>query len=257
MSLIPRFNSISRKFFEDDPFFQIRPLSLDFFDPFDEMDRKFDRHLRWLNRPNFADFPSPFKSISVPEKYRITVDCAGFNPKSIKTEVLGNKVVVSAREEDRANSEDYSIREFKKTYDLPKNAQGDKLASFVTNEGKLVIEAPLKKENQNLSSDFGFPKISDDGKSVSLNFSLPEKVDPSKINVTCKDREIIIKAEDKQEKEDGMSSFSFYQRSTLPENTDFNAIKCQLENQTLKLNAPILENPKQNFRQIPIEHVKQ
>lgn len=251
MSLMPKFNSLSRRMFDMDDFF--RPLSLDFFDPFDEMDRMFDRHLRWLNRP---DFGSPLRSIAVPEKYRITVDCAGFNPKSIKTEVAGNKVIVNAREEDRSNPDDYSIREFKKTYELPSNAQADKLASFVTSNGKLVIEAPLKRENQGLSVDNSFPKITDDGKSFSLSFNLPERIDPSKINVTCKDRELIIKAEDKQEKQDGMSSFSFYQRSTLPENTDFNAIKCQLENQKLNITAPLLESFSQNYRQIPIEHVK-
>lgn len=250
MSLIP-FESMSRSMFDMDKWF--RPSTLDLFDPFDELDQMFGRNLMWLNRPSFVS-SRPLLQPLVPEKYRVTVDCSGFNPKSIKTDVVGNKVVVSAREEDRQNTDNYSVREFKKTYELPAEAQTDKLASFVASNGKLVIEAPLLRKNLSLNSDINFAKFSDDGKSVSLNFSLPERIDPSKISVTCKDRDIIIKAEDNVQKQDSMSSYSFYQRSTLPENADFSAIKCSLNNDKLTITAPVQSDSKKTYRQIPIEH---
>ena len=54
---------------------------------------------------------------SVPQKYRITVDCAGFSPNSIKTELKDDKksVVVSGKEDYKASKDDWSNKEFKKT----------------------------------------------------------------------------------------------------------------------------------------------
>ena len=77
------------------------------------------------------------------------------------------------------------------------------------------------------------------------------------ISEGCKDRDLIIKAEDKIEKPDSMSSYSFYKRCTLPENTDFDAIKCHFENNKLAISAPLLPELKQNYKKIPIENVKQ
>lgn len=61
--------------------------------------------------------------VSVPrvaEKYRITLDCQGFDPNSIKTEIKENKLVVNATEGQVSPTSDYLFREFRKSYDLPK-----------------------------------------------------------------------------------------------------------------------------------------
>lgn len=98
------------------------------------------------------------------------------------------------------------------------------------------------------------PKISPDGRGINIDITLPEHVDPSKVNVSCKDREIIIKAEDRKDRSDGHSSFSFYQRSSLPENTDLNQIKATLNNNRLSITAPVNNTEyRSSFRQIPIE----
>ena len=76
------------------------------------------------------------------------------------------------------------------------------------------------------------------------------------LSVTVRDRDVIIKAEDKIEKDDTVSTFSFYKRCTLPENTDFGALKCTMEDQKLTITAPLNADSKQNYRQIPIENVK-
>ena len=59
--------------------------------------------------------------------------------------MTGNKLTVNAREEQKGTDE-YSVREFKKTYDLPTHAEADKLTSFMTPFGTLVIEVPCKLE---------------------------------------------------------------------------------------------------------------
>jgi HSP20 family molecular chaperone IbpA len=276
MSMIP-FSFMPRSRFDLDPWFRssaLPPLgfshssalttgtpfsTLDLFDPFEDFDREFGRNLFWLDKPDFFNRPA-LSSSMFPRKYRVNVDVSGFNPQAIKTSLNGNRVTVSARDEERFGSGDnYSVRELKKTYDLPADAELDKVASFVTSNGQLVIDVPLKSAGSSFPGVGGaggefFPKISEDGKSMSLEFNMPDKVDPAKINVTCKDRELIIKAEDKSEKTDASSSYSFYQRSTLPENTDFNAIKCTLNNNKLSVTAPLHADTRTSLRQIPIEN---
>jgi HSP20 family molecular chaperone IbpA len=56
------------------------------------------------------------------EKFRVQLNVAGFNPETIKTRVEGRKVIVEAKQEDRQGEGDYSIREIRKTYELPEHA---------------------------------------------------------------------------------------------------------------------------------------
>jgi HSP20 family molecular chaperone IbpA len=76
-----------------------------------------------------------------------------------------------------------------------------------------------------------------------------------KVNVSLKDREIIIKAEDKKTRADGESSFQFYQRSTLPPGTDLNQLKATLNNNRLSVHAPINNSGdnRSSFRQVPVD----
>ena len=56
------------------------------------------------------------------EKFRVQLNVAGFNPETIRTRVEGRRVIVEAKQEDRQGDGDYSIREIRKTYDLPEHA---------------------------------------------------------------------------------------------------------------------------------------
>ena len=225
--------------------------TLDIFDPFDELDQMMGRNLEWLTVPSFLQMRQP----KVPRKYRISLDCAGYNPKAIKTEVKDNKLYISAKEEIKNENGDYSTKEFRKTYELPENAETDKLVSFVTGQGQLVVEVPLHVEEKQSVEDDLFPKIvetREGGKQVTMKCSVPKHVDPSKLTVTCKDRDLIIKAEDVQENEDKYSRRYYYKRCTMPENTDFKELKCHFENNSLVIEAPV--NPQlENSRQIPIQ----
>jgi HSP20 family molecular chaperone IbpA len=114
--------------------------TLELFDPFDQLDHMMSRNLQWLHRPDFG-FPT---LPPVPQKYRIVVECAGFDPKSITTTIGDNKLVVTAHEEVKHDTDNFSVKEFKKTYELPNNAESDKLVSFMTPDGNLVLEVPLR-----------------------------------------------------------------------------------------------------------------
>ena len=50
------------------------------------------------------------------------LNVAGFNPETIKTRVDGRKVIVEAKQEERQADGDYSLREIRKTYELPEHA---------------------------------------------------------------------------------------------------------------------------------------
>ena len=96
--------------------FETGPSTLDLFDAFDELDRLMSRNLTWLNEPETLSVAAP----KIAEKYRITLDVQGFNPNSIKTNIKDNKLVINASEGQINETSDYSLREFRKTYDLPK-----------------------------------------------------------------------------------------------------------------------------------------
>lgn len=218
------------------------------------------RNFLWLNKPDFMKPSGP----KVPEKYRITIDCTGYNVDSIKTELSKDKskLIVTGREGHKNHGdEDYYLNEFKKTYNLPKNAESEKMVSFLTSNGQLIIEVPLKldeaKSNER-SEDF-FPRIvdSENGrKNVEMSLFIPNNIDPSKVKITCKDRDLIIQAEDRVEKPDGMSQMSYYRRTTLPENTDFNSLKCLFGENKLSIKAPLNMDFNGSCRTIPIEMSK-
>lgn len=246
MSLIPH-GFFPRSNFDVDKFFH---HTMDNFDAFDELDHLVGRDMHWLTKPAFLQPQVP----KVPEKYRITVDCPGFNPKSLQIEYKNGKLYVHGREETKNDDEDYSVREFKKTYKLPDNAEVDKLASFYAG-GHLVIEVPLKYVQKHVDEDL-FPRIVDliDGhKQIQMTCAVPPGIDHSKVSVTCKDRDLIIKAEDKIEKPDSMTRMYYYKRCTFPENTDFNALKCHFEDNKLKIEAPVDKSIKYH-KHIPIHY---
>lgn len=233
--------------------------TLDLFDPFDELDRMIGRNFNWLSTPfNLEQQPK------VPNKYRVILDCFGYSPKSIKTEIKDNHLIVTGIEgNNQANTnEDFQMKQFRKSYKLPSNTENDKLVSFMTSNGKLVIEIPLKEdENKKVTTQEQqqqqkydlFPKISDDKSNVSMNLSLPDNIDPAKLNVVCKDRQLIVKYQNKTESEDNYSDVYFYKQILLPENTDFKSLKCVYDKNLLAISAPLKEDSTKSENVIPIE----
>lgn len=260
MSLVPH-SFFPRSMFDMDQWMrpaQVGPSTLDLFDPFDELDHTISRNLQWLNRPEFMPI-APLMP-RVPQKYRITVDCAGFSPNALKVDFDKNgKLVVHGHEEHKESEEDYSVRNFKKVYDLPENVEREKMVTFLTQGGKLVIEMPLRETPLCKISDL-LPQIveeKDGKKSVQMKFHLPKQIDPSHCQVSVKDRDVIIRAEDSQKKPDRISNFYYYKRTTLPENTNFDQIKCVQDENGIKVSAPLdLEFHRTAYRSIPIEHKK-
>lgn len=133
----------------NDPFDRFFGDQLNFFDPWRDFDTfptafsSFPSSFRWINQPRrlsqhrSSSFHSssgnmaagntliPISTAAAPalsEKFRVQLNVAGFNPETIRTHVDGRKVIVEAKQEDRQNSGDYSLREIRKTYELPEHA---------------------------------------------------------------------------------------------------------------------------------------
>jgi HSP20 family molecular chaperone IbpA len=225
--------------------------TLEMFDPFDELDTTIGRNMQWLNKPEFMKTMLPM----VPQKYRITLDCAGFDSKCIKFEWKGKCLTVCGKEEmiKCAMTGDFSCKEFKKTYTMPENVECEKMVSFFTTEGMLVMEWPLKETAKHMNTDL-FPQIVDENgcKMMKMKFAVPENIKPECIHVTIKDRCLIVKCEDKKIKADGVSKFFFYKKTTLPENCDFDALKCNFtDDHFICVKCPI--NMSWMPKKVPIE----
>jgi len=235
---------------------QLMPSALDIFDPFDDLDRMMSRNLRWIDRPDaWAQSLAPV----VPQKYRISVDCAGFSPDSIKTELKdqnGKRVLCIAGHEvsGTKGSQHYLNKELCKTYTLPENIEVEKIASFMGPNGQFVVEFPLKETAT--TPNLGLlPQIVDKAgqKQVEMKLPIPANIDPNKVQVSVKDRDLILRVEDKCESPDSISRIHIYTRTTLPENTDFNQLKCVYDNNQLCISAPINTMSTTASRNIPLE----
>jgi len=164
-------------------------------------------------------------------------------------------LTVSAREEDRLDTGDYSVKEFKKTYTMPPNAECDKMVSFVTGDGQLCIEVPLRETERHRNEDL-FPQVIEEGgnKLVKMQFSVPDNIAPEHIHVNIKDRCLVVKAEEKQQRPDGVSKFHYYKKTTLPENTDFDNLKCNYDDVTHQVSVSAPLNLNWQPRKIALEH---
>jgi len=228
--------------------------TIDLFDSFDDLDHMMARNMQWLNKPHFMG-PTLTGVARVPHKFRIVVDCPGFQASSITTEIKNNFLYVSGREEEKHHEDDFSIKEFKKKYELPENCETDKLVSFMTTPGHLVIEMPIREHGLHLNKDL-FPKIVQDTNGnarVTLDFQVPQNIHPEKVHIHVKDRDLIVKAQDEMKKGDTKTKFFFYKRTTLPENTDFKSLNCEWDNHRISVNAPLINNAI-THKQVPIEH---
>jgi len=273
----------------DDPFDRFFGDQLDLFDPWNDFDvfptalTMRPNAFRWVNQPQRLTHSScsgqnghalqPSSPAPHAEKFRVQLNVAGFNPETVKTHVEGRKVIVEAKQEERQKDGDYSIREIRKTYDLPEHADASQLASYVTPNNMLVIEVPIrnpeaerrlaeKKNDQTNLAQFGAyrdplfdyagflggsdfqPRIVDKGNNEKqLEIAVPMKTyKPEEIKVSVKNNQLIVQGEHRHKDENRSERTYFYKSTILPPGTQVDHLQSHLTNDgQLKIEAPFVE----------------
>ncbi|CAF3836116.1 unnamed protein product [Adineta steineri] len=299
----------------NDPFDRFFGNQLDFFDPWRDFDTfptafsSFPNNFRWINEPRHLTRRASSSSfhtsgninananagnslLSIPiatvpaasEKFRVQLNVAGFNPDTIKTRVEDRRVIVEGKHEERQGNGDFSVREIRKSYDLPEHADSSNLASFVTPNNMLVVEVPINApqlqrrasqtiaDNQALSlfgqfrdpifdypgfiasADFR-PRLLDIGngqKSIKMALAV-KNYKPEQIRVSVKNNQLLVQAEHNYN-DNNHSERSFLTKSiSLPPGTQVDQLKSFLNGEGhLEIEAPFIE-PTQ-MRSIEVQH---
>ena len=168
------------------------------------------------------------------------MDCTGFNETSINTQIKDSTLIVEGAEGDPSKKgiDDFSYKEFKRTFELPPNVIRNRMVSFLTNQGILVIEFPFRDDRLRKTI---FPKIVDIAgvRGVELEIVIPENVDPDRVTVTVWDHDLIIRADYRVQKPDGFSRIHYLRRSTFPQNTNWDTLRCVADQHDLKITAEL------------------
>ncbi|CAF1271875.1 unnamed protein product [Didymodactylos carnosus] len=137
--------SFFRRHLWNDPFDNFLGSNFDWYDPFDEYDRSiFPIHtpqLNWIREPERRR-ASTYQRGQSTEKFRVQLNVAGFTPDTVKTNIEGNKLIITAKQEER-DGDDFHVREFRKSYDIPEHADKSNLASYITPNNMLIVELPV------------------------------------------------------------------------------------------------------------------
>jgi len=248
--------------------------SLDLFDPFDETDLASDRMqsaLQWLQDPPRLQRElcpvTGHKKRAHSDKFRVTLDVTGYKPEDLSVKVVGRKLFIDGKQEFR-DGEDFSVKEMRKTYDVPENASFEHMTSFLTAKGTLVVEFPLithtkerddhhhqlQKYGANVK-EFNFdeffksafePKISDDtekkGKKIELSLDMTG-FRPDQIQIHLKDHDLIVQAESTASDKKHTARSYIYKAVTLPPNIDIEHMRSFLhDGKRLIITAPYHEN---------------
>jgi len=201
------------------------------------------------------------------DKFRVTLDVTGFKPEDLSVKVIGRKLLIDGKQEFR-DGEDFSVKEMRKTYDLPENASFEHMTSFLTAKGILVVEFPLITQTKERddhhhqlekyganTKEFNFdeffksafePKISDDtdkgGKKINLSLDMTG-FRPDQIQIHLKDRDLIVQAESSSSDKHHTARSYIYKAVTLPPNIDIEHMRSFLhDGKRLMITAPYHEN---------------
>jgi len=248
--------------------------SLDLFDPFDETDlasHQMQSALHWLQDPPRLQRElcpvTGHKKRPHSDKFRVTLDVTGYKPEDLSVKVVGRKLFIDGKQDFR-DGEDFSVKEMRKTYDLPENASFEHMTSFLTAKGTLVVEFPLVtqtkerddhqhqlKQYGDNAKEFNFdeffksafePKISADpekgGKKIELSLDMTG-FRPDQIQIHLKDHDLIVQAESSATDKHHTARSYIYKAVTLPPNIDVEHMRSFLhDGKRLIITAPYHEN---------------
>merc|ERR1712080_761134 len=81
---------------------------------------------------------------STKDKFAVNLDVPQFKPEELTVKVVDNVLTVEAKHEEKEDDHGYIARHFVRKYTIPPHIDAEKLASSLSHEGVLSIEAPKK-----------------------------------------------------------------------------------------------------------------
>ncbi|KAL4225001.1 Hsp20/alpha crystallin [Mactra antiquata] len=78
-------------------------------------------------------------------KLRLTVDAGDFRPEEVVVKTMEKKLVVHAEHVEKTAGKTLH-KEFNKEYELPDSVDQTAITAYIGDEGKLIIEAPIKNQ---------------------------------------------------------------------------------------------------------------
>ncbi|XP_052218132.1 major egg antigen-like isoform X2 [Dreissena polymorpha] len=78
-------------------------------------------------------------------KLRLTVDAGEFRPEELVVKTMDKKLVVHAEHVEKSAGKTLH-KEFNKEYELPDSVDQSAITAYIGDEGKLIIEAPIKNQ---------------------------------------------------------------------------------------------------------------
>ncbi|CAH8827822.1 unnamed protein product [Trichobilharzia szidati] len=209
--------------------------------------------------------------------FKVRFNAKGFDPEDINVTSNNNRLVVHAKKETKSDG-GKSTHEFCRTIQLPQSVEVNQLKCRQTNDGVLILEAPVKvPEHQSLtlneSGQIGIrPKSSvqlqtvpsskvltvkgtkgstvlDDGsggKRLHIEVPVDSTYKPEDLCVTVDSNRVVVKGRHQKEQSDAhgkSGSFTeFTQSYTVSEMVDPLSVSAQLIGNTLVLEAPLVKH---------------
>lgn len=110
---------------------------------------------RILSVPFRSGYVRPFRRIAEDDSgvsnfaidkdgLKVNLDVQQFKPEEIDVKVVDDYVVVHAKHEERSDQHGYISREFTRRYKIPETVNAEALASKLSSDGILTIQAPKK-----------------------------------------------------------------------------------------------------------------
>ncbi|CAB0039288.1 unnamed protein product [Trichogramma brassicae] len=81
------------------------------------------------------------------DKFQVTLDVQQFKPEEIDVKVVDRYVVIKAKHEEKRDEHGWISREFTRKYLIPE-VELDRVASEISSDGVLTIQAPLKPRDK-------------------------------------------------------------------------------------------------------------
>ncbi|XP_040578901.1 uncharacterized protein [Lepeophtheirus salmonis] len=106
----------------------------------------------WNRRESFPQetHDNDVKVLTDNDTYKIKVDVSSYKPEELVIKTLDNSVHIKAKHEEKTtDGRSSSVRQFSKSYTLPKGVNPESVVSSLSKEGILTVSAPLPTNKLN------------------------------------------------------------------------------------------------------------